>query len=62
MKTLSAPRRIKSMTLGRPILYTEVRGTSASGHFTLFGRTQLQIDLRNETKTPEIVLRPAGPL
>jgi hypothetical protein len=35
MKTLSSPRRMKSIPRGRPILYKEVRGTSARGHFTL---------------------------
>jgi hypothetical protein len=33
MKTLSSPRRMKSIPLGRPILYKEVQGTSARGHF-----------------------------
>ena len=35
MKTLSAPRRMKSMPRGRPSLSKEVRGTSARGQFTL---------------------------
>ena len=32
MKTLSSPRRMKSIPRGRLILYKEVRGTSARGH------------------------------
>ena len=35
MKTLSSPRRMQSIPLGRPLRYKEVRGTSARGHFTL---------------------------
>jgi hypothetical protein len=35
MKTLRSPRRVRSIRLGRPILYKEVRGTSARGHCTL---------------------------
>ena len=35
MKTLSSPRRMTSIPLGRPILYQEARGTSVSGHVTL---------------------------
>jgi hypothetical protein len=35
MKTLSLPRRMQSIPRGRPILWKEVQGTSARGHFTL---------------------------
>jgi hypothetical protein len=35
MKTLSLPHRVKSIPLGRFILYKEVQGMSARGHFTL---------------------------
>jgi hypothetical protein len=35
MKTLSSPRRMKSIPCGRLILYKEVRGTSARGHLKL---------------------------
>ena len=33
MKTTSSPRRMKSIPLGRPVLYKEGRGTQARGHF-----------------------------
>ena len=33
MKTTSSPRRMKSIPLGRPVLYKEGRGTPARGHF-----------------------------
>jgi hypothetical protein len=50
---------------------SEGRGSIEAGALVRGGREgrgfyvrkdMLQIDLRNETKTPEVVLRPAGPL
>src|SRR5712692_2438025 len=38
MQTLSSPHRMKSIPLGRLVLYKEVRGTSARGHFNLRAR------------------------
>jgi len=51
MKTLSSPRRMQSIPLGRPLRYKEVRGTSAET-FYIEGTGTVEETVRPARRTP----------